>query len=154
MKGYGRIIEGCIARSEERREKEAQSAAGEVAGQASAQGSSRSPENMSPKSASKAPSFVLEVELAPPPQTKVEGRERWQAFLHDRFIHGGDDEFEYPLVDENDEYDVLERKDREEAWFDEEDPRWASDASGELDERGERMKVDKLLEGETGIQDF
>ena len=141
------------------------------------------PEGMSPESASRAPGFALETELSAPAATRDEGRERWRAFLRDRFVHGGDDEFDYPPVDENDEYDVLEKKDLEDAWFDDEDPGWATDATddgrrsseapgasaGGLRDRDrsdedqdmegatrERPKspVDKILQGETGIQDF
>ena len=136
---------------------------------------------MSPESASRAPGFALETELSAPAATRDEGRERWRAFLRDRFVHGGDDEFDYPPVDENDEYDVLEKKDLEDAWFDDEDPGWATDATddgrrtsssaragglGDTDRGDEdqdmegdtrerpKSPVDKILQGETGIQDF
>ena len=138
------------------------------------------PEGMSPESASRAPGFALETELSAPAATRDEGRERWRAFLRDRFVHGGDDEFDYRAVDENDEYDVLERKDLEDAWFDDEDPGWATEetddgrpsssarASGLGDRNGKdedqdmdgdtrerpRSPVDRILQGETGIQDF
>ncbi|KAI1101209.1 coiled-coil domain-containing protein-domain-containing protein [Jackrogersella minutella] len=81
------------------------------------------------------------------PETRDEGRDRWTDFLRRRFVLGRDDDFDYPVVDENDELDVLERREQEEAWFDDEDPGWASDSV-------EPQKSGKKLEGETGIQDF
>ncbi len=53
----------------------------------------------------------------------------------------------------DDELDTLEREDQEEAWFDAEDPDWASDSSRHPDD-GDRVRVDKMLHGQTGIQDF
>ncbi|KAI8966476.1 coiled-coil domain-containing protein-domain-containing protein [Daldinia sp. FL1419] len=85
------------------------------------------------------------------PETKEEGRERWDAFLRRRFVLGRDEDFDYSAVDENDELDVLERREQEDAWFDDEDPGWASDSAGDQGGGGER---EKKLEGETGIQDF
>jgi hypothetical protein len=92
----------------------------------------------------------LNAELTAPPKTRDEGKAQWEEYLRDRFIRGEDDDFDYALVDEDEEYDVLEREDREEAWFEEEDPGWAS-TSG--DEEGGR-RAEKVLRGETGIQDF
>jgi hypothetical protein len=92
----------------------------------------------------------LNAELTAPPKTRDEGREQWEAYLRDRFIRGEDDDFDYALVDEDEEYDVLEREDREEAWFEEEDPGWAS-TSGDEEGGG---RAEKVLRGETGIQDF
>ncbi|KAK4248699.1 hypothetical protein C7999DRAFT_40094 [Corynascus novoguineensis] len=86
--------------------------------------------------------------LMPPPKTREEGLAQWEAYLRDRFIRGEDDDFDYALVDDDDEYDVLDRVDREEAWFEEEDPEWAT--SGEEGERGK----EKILRGETGVQDY
>jgi hypothetical protein len=60
-----------------------------------------------------------------------------------RFLRGGDEEFEYGEVDGRDDWDVIEREDEEEHWFEEEEPEWVE---GSLEE--ERKK------GETGIQDF
>lgn len=75
----------------------------------------------------------------------------WVTFLRERFIRGGDEDFEYGVVDNDDEYDVLERRDKEEAWYDEEEPGWASD--GDSPHNGGR-KIERVLEGETGIQDY
>ncbi|KAI0885989.1 coiled-coil domain-containing protein-domain-containing protein [Annulohypoxylon maeteangense] len=81
------------------------------------------------------------------PETREEGRERWNDFLRRRFVLGRDDDFDYQVVDENDDLDVIERREQEDAWFDDEDPDWATDPVGD---QGGRM----MLEGETGIQDF
>ena len=59
----------------------------------------------------------LNAELMPPPKTREEGLAQWEAYLRDRFIRGEDDEFDYALVDDDDEFDVLDRVDREEAWY-------------------------------------
>lgn len=103
----------------------------------------------------------LNAELTPPPKTREEGRAQWEEFLRDRFIRGEDGDFEYARVDEDDEFDVLEREEREEAWFEEEDPGWATGDEGEGEgggggsEDGEGGKrTEKVLHGETGVQDF
>ncbi len=61
--------------------------------------------------------------------------------MRGRFVEGGDEEFEYRVVDEDEELDVLERREREECWFEDEEPGW-------VDEGG------KGRGGETGVQDF
>lgn len=101
------------------------------------------------------------------PKTKEEGRLRWEEFLRERFVHGGDEDFDYSKVDGNDDLDSMEDRDREEEWFDDEEPEWAddSDERDELDETGSqdgkdkggearRSKRERLLMGETGIQDY
>ncbi|KXJ90571.1 coiled-coil domain-containing protein-domain-containing protein [Microdochium bolleyi] len=91
-----------------------------------------------------------------PPETLEEGRERWRDFLRRRFVLGRDDDFDYRSVDENDDLDVLERRDTVEAWFDEEEPGWASDRL-EQDDTGDHTMHGvgaQKLAGETGIQDF
>ncbi|KAK3489081.1 coiled-coil domain-containing protein-domain-containing protein [Neurospora hispaniola] len=83
-----------------------------------------------------------------PAQTREEGLDQWTAFLRERFVRGEDEDFDYRIVDCDDELDTLERREEEEAWFDEEEPDWASDGSD-----GEE-KAERVLEGETGVQDF
>ncbi|KAK2064888.1 coiled-coil domain-containing protein [Colletotrichum caudatum] len=78
------------------------------------------------------------------PENKEEGLERWREFLTERFVNGHDEDFDYSLVDHNDEYDTMLRRDAEEAWFDDEDPNWASDADEQAN----------VKQGETGVQDF
>jgi hypothetical protein len=87
--------------------------------------------------------IALDVELSPP-KTGEEGLQKWHEFLTERFVRGKDEDFDYSLVDRNDEFDVEERRTLEEAYFDAEEPGWASD--------GHDGHVEKL--GETGIQDF
>lgn len=103
----------------------------------------------------------LSASLTAPPRTRAEGRAQWRAFLRDRFVRGEDEDFDYAgLVDGNDEYDELERAEREEAWFDEEEPAWASSAGeeggedGDGDGGGRGKRVERILRGETGVQDF
>ncbi|KAI1343518.1 hypothetical protein F5Y15DRAFT_412302 [Xylariaceae sp. FL0016] len=74
-----------------------------------------------------------------------EGRARWDDFLRRRFVLGRDDEFDYRVVDEDAEYDAMERQEQENSWFDEEEPGWASESE---------EKVERPLAGETGVQDF
>lgn len=91
------------------------------------------------------------------PETRAEGRERWDGFLRRRFVLGRDDDFDYRAVDENDDLDTLERREIEDAWFDDEDPDWVSDSAAEDRAAGggeEMRRREKRLEGETGIQDF
>ncbi|KAL1842813.1 hypothetical protein VTJ49DRAFT_4142 [Mycothermus thermophilus] len=109
----------------------------------------------------------LTASLTPPPRTRAEGRRQWEAFLRDRFIRGEDEDFDYAgLVDGNDEYDVFERQELEERWFDEEEAGWASSSDDEDEEEEEedgdgdagggrkRKKRERVLLGETGVQDF
>ncbi|ROV94920.1 hypothetical protein VSDG_07099 [Cytospora chrysosperma] len=106
------------------------------------------------------------------PTTKEEGRAAWEEFLRERFVAGADEEFDYGLVDGNEELDEMEHRDREEEWFDEEDPEWADDDSeGEGDKEEEEADVmmgdrrqggaeprkgkrEKILTGQTGVQDY
>ncbi len=95
----------------------------------------------------------------PGPETRAEGRERWEDFLRRRFVLGRDDDFDYRPVDENDEYDALERREEEDRWFNDEVPEWASEGGGggcggSAGEVGSRTHGDRRLEGETGVQDF
>lgn len=77
------------------------------------------------------------------PNTKEDGMERWQEAMTMRFVQGRDPDFSYKEVDDSDEWDIIERKDAEEQWFEDEEPEWTGD---------DRKDNEKL--GETGIQDF
>ena len=77
------------------------------------------------------------------PGDKAQGQELWRAFLEDRFVNGGDEEFDYGAVDGDEDLDELVRREEEEGWFESEEPAWAG---AEEEERE--------LKGETGIQDF
>lgn len=98
------------------------------------------------------------------PRTRQEGRERWEEFLRERFVHGGDEEFDYAAVDGNEALDLMENRDREEEWFDDEEPEWADDSDEGEEVAGDdggngsggktRPKRERILTGETGIQDY
>lgn len=68
---------------------------------------------------------------------KDEGEKRWRRVVEARFLRGGDSEFDYTPVDEEEREEGKER-DEEEKWFDEEHESW--DGAG--------------TEGETGVQDY
>lgn len=75
------------------------------------------------------------------PTSKEDGYARWRYIMEQRFLNGRDSDFDYKVVDESEEFDdrVLEERDAQDAWFDNETPEEAGD---------------KVLEGETGMQDF
>ncbi len=85
-----------------------------------------------------------------PPTDAAEGRARWRAFLRERFVRGADTDFAegfaidgrggYDAVDRDEGLDVLERRDAEEAWYDDQDPGW-------LDENGSEDS-DSTLDGD------
>ncbi|EFE42812.1 hypothetical protein TRV_02414 [Trichophyton verrucosum HKI 0517] len=82
------------------------------------------------------------------PSSKAEGQERWRYEMEMRFVKGADDQFEYGVVDECEEYDDLSEE--QERYFDEEEPEWIVD-----DEGGEGGGGgDRELKGETGVQDL
>lgn len=81
-----------------------------------------------------------------PAADRQAGLELWRSFLEERFVHGRDEDFDYSLVDEDAELDVLERREAEEEWFEDEEPEW-------VDDDGD-VKVDEERKGETGIQDY
>ncbi|KXX78847.1 Coiled-coil domain-containing protein 97 [Madurella mycetomatis] len=163
-KGYARVLEGSLLRGEERLAKLRAETVDKSQAAASSPlttvANSRAGERGGPAEAGTSFSS-LSAELIPPPKTKDEGRRQWEDFLRDRFVRGEDEDFDYAAVDGDDEYDVLERGDREDVWFEEEDPGWASDTESGSD--GEevsggggrrRVRAEKLLQGETGVQDF
>lgn len=113
-----------------------------------------------------AANFTIDADLAESkPETKEEGRAAWEDFLRERFIRGGDDDFDYGPVDGDESLDELESRAREEEWFEAEEPEWASDGSGgsagspvlvALDGEPSRRKGprERVLTGQTGIQDY
>ncbi|CAN9290990.1 unnamed protein product [Alternaria alternata] len=78
--------------------------------------------------------------------TKEEGRAWWVDEMTQRFLRGGDEDFEYEkLVDKNPKYDDPEQeRDLEDAYFDSMESDFDSDGEGK----------EKVLTGETGIQDY
>ena len=75
------------------------------------------------------------------PQGREEGWERWKDVIGQRFLRGGDDEFEYEDVDGNEEYDDRGEEDRIglERYLEGEEERFVGDGSPV---------------GQTGVQDF
>lgn len=110
--------------------------------------------------------FGIDSDLADSkPASKEEGRARWEEFLRERFVRGGDEDFDYGHVDGNEDLDSMEDRDREEAYYDEVEPEWADDSeedvegdepmAGTEDGSGQRRpKRERLLLGQTGIQDY
>lgn len=159
-RGWGKTLESSLMRGEARLDRLASSYTGDspaASGSLSARRSAVGRTNDN--------NFTIDSDLAEEkPTTKQEGRARWEEFLRERFVHGGDEEFDYTKVDANEDLDLMEDRDREEEWFDDEEPEWADD-SDEGDEpisnddeggSGEktRRKRERLLTGETGIQDY
>ncbi|PHH81573.1 hypothetical protein CDD82_459 [Ophiocordyceps australis] len=73
----------------------------------------------------------------------VDNQERglhlWHLFVAERFIRGADDDFDYAVVDGDDDLDVFERNEAQDCWFDDEEPSWAHQGP---------------VSSQTGIQDF
>jgi Coiled-coil domain containing protein (DUF2052) len=73
------------------------------------------------------------------PADKEEGMKRWKYEMTMRFLNGEDTDFLYPEVDKSDDWDVIESREAEDRWFDDEEPQWTGNGQGY---------------GDTGIQDF
>ena len=79
------------------------------------------------------------------PMTKEEGRAWWVDEMTQRFLGGADEDFEYSKVDGNVKYDPPEQeRDLQDAWFESMESDFDSDGEGK----------EKVLTGETGIQDY
>lgn len=93
---------------------------------------------------------IVEEEKDEIPADKEEGLKRWRWEMEMRFIRGGDSDFDYSNVDENDEYDDRKAEDleAEERYFGAETPEFV------MGEDIVKRSESKELEGETGIQDF
>lgn len=78
--------------------------------------------------------------------TKEEGVERWRELMTEKFVAGKDCDFDYEKVDLDEKLDDTKftKGLEEDSWFDQEEP---SQGSKEADSN-------KLLEGQTGVQDF
>ncbi|KAF2646301.1 hypothetical protein P280DRAFT_386586 [Massarina eburnea CBS 473.64] len=77
--------------------------------------------------------------------TKEEARTWWVDEMTQRFLTGGDTDFDYKKVDGNTLYDdPEEERDAQDAYFDSMDSDFDSDGEGK----------EKVLTGETNIQDF
>lgn len=74
------------------------------------------------------------------PASKEDGERRWRKQVELRFLTGGDADFDYRTVDENDQLDAPEEaRDIQDQWFEEEEESSGSSPG---------------LAGQTGIQDF
>lgn len=88
---------------------------------------------------------ILEEDKDDKPITKEEGKAWWVDEMTQRFLSGGDDDFDYKTVDTNDKYDdPEEERDIQEAYFESMESDFDTDGEGK----------EKVLTGETGIQDY
>lgn len=85
------------------------------------------------------------------PANKEDGHARWRWEMETRFMRGGDDDFDYSMVDNNPEYDdrSIEEQDAEDKYFDAQEPEFLVES-----DQGSSQSHGKELQGETGIQDF
>ncbi|KZF22978.1 hypothetical protein L228DRAFT_140759 [Xylona heveae TC161] len=88
------------------------------------------------------------------PLTKEEGRQRWEEEMMFRFLRGEDGDFDYALVDDNDEWDdrKLEEREAQDRYFDDEEPSWMLDDG--ISYSGDAAAEKTVIKGETGVQDF
>ncbi|BCS29377.1 uncharacterized protein APUU_70947A [Aspergillus puulaauensis] len=77
------------------------------------------------------------------PGSKEEGKKAWEWEMTMRFLRGEDSDFDYTVVDDNEEFDDLQEE--QERYFDDEEPEWVVEGEGDMRAR---------LQGETGVQDF
>ncbi|KAF2114147.1 coiled-coil domain-containing protein-domain-containing protein [Lophiotrema nucula] len=88
---------------------------------------------------------IMEEEKDEVPPTKDEGRAWWVDEMRQRFLRGDDEDFNYTAVDENEKYnDPEEERDIQDAYFDSMESDFDTDGEGK----------EKVLTGETGIQDY
>ncbi|KAK9427835.1 coiled-coil domain-containing protein-domain-containing protein [Lipomyces doorenjongii] len=87
-------------------------------------------------------------------ESREEGERQWQYLMTLRFLEGLDTDFNYDDVDFDEQWDDLAQlaRDREDEYFDAEEPTWYED-----DGNGHNMHEEStghILKGQTGIQDF
>jgi hypothetical protein len=87
---------------------------------------------------------IVEEDKDEVPMTKEEGKAWWVDEMTQRFLSGADYDFDYKIVDENDKYDDEKERDIQDAYFDSMESDFDSDGEGK----------EKVLTGETGIQDY
>lgn len=99
---------------------------------------------------------ILAEEKDEVPKDKDEGQSRWRWEMERRFVMGLDDDFEYSGVDTNPEFDdrVVEEREAEEKWFDQETPNFVHHDLDESDVALDQEHAARKLEGQTGVQDF
>lgn len=95
---------------------------------------------------------IVEEERDEIPSSKEEGLQRWNKEMELRFLRGDDADFDYKIVDENEEYDDLtgQERDEQDRYFEDEEPQWTLSTQ---DNEGEGGRNEELV-GQTGIQDF
>lgn len=167
-RGWGKTLESSLMRGEARLERLASSYTGDRPPPPSL-AAHQGPEGGGGGGARRDTIFAIDSDLADDggkPASKEEGRARWEAFLRERFVRGGDEDFEYDRVDRSEDLDSMEARDREEAYFDEVEPEWADDSGEEVEDdepmdgvedgsgRVRRPKRERILLGQTGIQDY
>ncbi|KAI3399518.1 hypothetical protein diail_6540 [Diaporthe ilicicola] len=179
-RGWGKVLESSLMRGEDRLDRVASSLAGDRPQQGASSSSPRRGVAL-PSSSTTTTSnlFTIDADLADSkPSTKEDGRAAWDEFLRERFVRGGDEDFDYARVDGDERYDELECRDREEEWFDGEEPEWASDGSDDDDDDddddsgdsgedavvgggrdgktggGRKGPRERVLVGQTGVQDY
>ncbi|KAF2014646.1 hypothetical protein BU24DRAFT_218654 [Aaosphaeria arxii CBS 175.79] len=88
---------------------------------------------------------ILEEDADEVPMNKEEAKAWWTDEMTQRFLRGDDDAFDYKKVDGNHEFDdPEEERDIQDAYFDSMESDFDSDGEGK----------EKILTGETGIQDY
>ncbi|KAH6973383.1 coiled-coil domain-containing protein-domain-containing protein [Ilyonectria sp. MPI-CAGE-AT-0026] len=132
-KGYGRTLEAALERGESK-----------VSGLPTSNGASEPVANGTDTT-----DATLDNSWTHPATDREHGQQLWRDFLENRFVHGHDEEFDYSIIDNNDEFDSMVRKDAEDAWYDDEEPSWVEDAAVS-DVGNNAAKRD----GETGVQDY
>lgn len=162
-KGYGRMLEASLLRSEARIAKLAAIAAGEEdTGYAYTIPPKQPSRPATPDGTQPEETTDLAVEyevflLDEPPKTKPVAKGKWDAFLRSRFVDGLDEDFDYKAVDDNEEYDGFLRQLEEDNYFEDEEPEWAS-SGDDVDMEGtddrEKTRPERLLQGQTGVQDY
>lgn len=87
---------------------------------------------------------IVEEDKDEVPMTKEEGKAWWMDEMTQRFLCGADHDFDYTNVDRNEKYDDEKERDIQDAYFDSMESDFDSDGEGK----------EKVLTGETGIQDY
>jgi len=88
---------------------------------------------------------IREVDKDEVPMSKEEGKTWWVDEMTQRFLRGDDNDFDYNCVDGNDRYDdPEEERDIQDAYFESMESDFDTDGEGK----------EKVLTGETGIQDY
>ncbi|KKA28517.1 hypothetical protein TD95_002891 [Thielaviopsis punctulata] len=147
--GYARILESDIVRSEAK-----------LADLSASMATSRLSVSASSDTGGFVSLWALDQRADEEPAAREEACEMWREYLRDRFISGGDEEFDYEAVDGDEGLDQQAARDAEEKWFDDDEPRFVeseseseSESEGTEEEKRARRRQ-RAMRGETGIQDF